>query len=59
MNGYIQLEDCEILDMFANMPTLALQEKTSLEGEITLSEASSTLKNMKNNKKPWLGRFYC
>ena len=38
--------------MVANMPTLTLQEKTSLEGEITLSEASSALKNMKNNKSP-------
>ena len=34
-----QLEDCKILDMVANMPTLTLQENISLEGEITLSEA--------------------
>ena len=38
--------------MVANMPTLTLQEKTSLEGEMTLSEASSALKKMKNNKSP-------
>ena len=35
-----------------NIPTLTLQEKTSLEGKITLDEASSALKNMKNNKSP-------
>ena len=29
---------------------LTLQEKTSLEGEITLAEASLALKNMKNYK---------
>ena len=34
------------------MPTLTFQEKTSLEGKITLDEASAALKNMKNNKSP-------
>ena len=29
-----------------------MQEKTSLEGEITLDEASVALKSMKNNKSP-------
>ena len=29
-----------------------MQEKTSLEGEITLDEASVALQNMKNNKSP-------
>ena len=47
-----QLEDCEILDLVEDIPTLAVQEKTSLEGEITLDEASVALKNMKNNKSP-------
>ena len=31
-----QVEDCKILDMAQNIPMLTLQEKTSLEGEITL-----------------------
>ena len=31
-----QVEDCEILDMAQDIPMLTLQEKTSLEGEITL-----------------------
>ena len=38
--------------MVENIPTLTLQEKLSLEGEITLDEASLALKNMKNNKSP-------
>ena len=29
-----QLEDCEISDMVKDMPTLTLQDKTSLNGEI-------------------------
>ena len=47
-----QLEDCEILDLVEDIPTLTVQEKTSLEGEITLDEASVALKSMKNNKSP-------
>ena len=47
-----QLEDCEILDMPQDIPVLTLQEKTSLEGEITLAEASLALRNMKNYKSP-------
>ena len=41
-----QVENCEILDMAQDIPVLTLQEKTSLEGEITLAEASLALKNM-------------
>ena len=47
-----QLDDCEISDMVEDMPTLTLHEKASLEGKITLNEASFALKNMKNNKSP-------
>ena len=47
-----QVEDCEILDMAQDIPMLTLQKKTSLEGEITLAEASLALKNMKNYKSP-------
>ena len=52
-----QLEDCEILDLVEDIPTLTVQEKTSLEGEITLDEASVALKNMKNNKSPGFDGF--
>ena len=44
------LGNCEILDMVENSPTLTVQEKLFIEGEITLDEASLALKNMKNNK---------
>ena len=47
-----QIEDCEILDMAQDIPMLTLLEKTSLEGEITLAEASLELKNMKNYISP-------
>ena len=50
-----QVEDCMILDLAQDIPVLTLQEKTSLEGEITLAEASLALRNM---KKSWLRRFY-
>ncbi len=35
-----------------DIPILTLQEKPSLEGEMTLAEASFALKNMKNYKSP-------
>ena len=38
--------------MIEDIPRLTLQEKNSLEGEITLAEASSALKIMKNHKSP-------
>ena len=38
--------------MIEDIPMLTLQDKNSLEGEITLTEASSALKNMKNHKSP-------
>ena len=40
-----------------NVPKLIEQEATELEGEITLKEASLTLKNMKNNKSPGTSGF--
>ena len=39
-----RLEDCKILDMAHDIPMLTLQEKTSLEREITLVKASFALK---------------
>ena len=56
-----QREDCKILDMVQDIPMLTLQEKTSLEGEITLAQASFALKNLffLLLQKPWLRRFYC
>ena len=56
-NGEEIYETKEILDLVEDIPTLAVQEKTSLEGEITLDEASVALKNMKNNKSPGSGGF--
>ena len=47
-----QVEECEISDLVEDILTLTLQKKTSLEGKITLDEASAELKNMKNNKSP-------
>ena len=47
-----QVEDCMILDMAQDIPVLTLQEKTSLEGEITLAVTSFALKNLKNDKSP-------
>ena len=38
--------------MAQDIPVVTLQEKISLEGEITLAEASLALKNMKNYKSP-------
>ena len=45
-----QVEDCEILDIAQDIPMLTLQEKTSLEGEITLAEAVLRLKIYKITK---------
>ena len=47
-----QVEDCETLDMAQDIPMLTLQEKSLLEGEITLAEANLALTNMKNYKSP-------
>ena len=38
--------------MIEDVPMLTLQGKNSPEGEITLTEASSALKNVKNHKSP-------
>ena len=53
-----QVEDCEILDMAQDIPMLTLQEKTSLEREITLAEASLALKNMKKYKSGFTAEFF-
>ena len=47
-----QVEDCMILDMAQDIHMLTFQEKTSLEGEITLAVTSFALKNLKNDKSP-------
>ena len=46
------VEYCEILDMVEDIPTVNVEEHNSLEGEISLQEASFALKNMKNDKSP-------
>ena len=45
-------EPCEIGDLIGSTPRLTELEANSLEGLITLEEASGVLKNMKNGKSP-------
>ena len=40
-----------------NTPTLSQEESDSLEGPITLQEALSSIKQMKNDKSPGSGGF--
>jgi exonuclease III len=47
-----KVEDCNIKDLVEHLPTLTETERNSLEGKITLEEASWALKNMKNGKSP-------
>ena len=47
-----ELEYVQISEMVGELPSLAAEEIASLEGHITLEEASYALKNMKNNKSP-------
>ena len=48
----IRIEDCKILHMAQDIPVLTLQEKTSLEGVITLVKASVLcLKYEKNYRR--------
>ena len=44
--------DVEIKDIIDELPTFSELEQKSLEGTITLKEASIALKNMQNNKSP-------
>jgi exonuclease III/uncharacterized protein (UPF0305 family) len=46
------VDDCEISDLTQELPTLSEDLASSLEGEITLFEASLQLKEMKNLKSP-------
>ena len=50
-----RIKDCKILDMAHDIPMLTLQEKTSLEGEITLVKVIFALKI----QKPCLRWIYC
>ena len=49
-----QIEDRELLEMIEYIPILTLQENNSLEGEITLTEASSVFKKYEDSQVPWL-----
>ena len=51
------LQIFEINDLIQNCPKLSIDQKNSLEGEITLTEAGITLKNMKNGKSPGTDGF--
>ena len=44
--------DCQLCDMIEEIPRLTNEEAESLEGKITISEAGSVLKCMKNFKSP-------
>lgn len=46
------VENIEITDLLDDLPKLSEKDKSSLENEITLEEASWALKNMKNKKSP-------
>ena len=45
------VEDCAITDVIKDIPQLSDEEANSLEGEISLTEATEALKNMKNLKR--------
>ena len=47
-----ELERADISEMVSELPSLSVEEIESLEGHITLEEASYALKQMKNNKSP-------
>lgn len=46
------VKDCNISDLIKDQPKLSSEESKSLEGEITLEEASIALKQMGNGKSP-------
>jgi exonuclease III len=47
-----EVESCSIEDLIEHVPRLTEFERNSLEGMITLVEASQALKNMNNGKSP-------
>ena len=51
------VEDCEINELISEIPELSEEQQVSLEGEITLEEAGTALKNMKNGKSPGTDGF--
>ena len=51
------VEDCEINELISEIPELSEEQQASLEGEITLEEAGTALKNMKNGKSPGTDGF--
>ena len=52
-----KLENTNIAELINEIPKLSEDEKKSLEGEITLEEAGSALKNMNNGKSPGTDGF--
>lgn len=47
-----EIQECEISNLIHSIPKLSEPEQNSLEGEITLEEATNALKNMSNKKSP-------
>ena len=42
------VDDCKIYELVSEIPKLSEEQQVSLKGEITLEEAGTALKNMKN-----------
>ena len=51
------VEDCDINELISEIPELSEEQQASLEGEITLEETGTALKNMKNGKIPGTDGF--
>ena len=47
----------KINELISEIPELSEEQQASLEGEITLEEAGTALKNMKNGKSPGADGF--
>lgn len=47
-----EVENCEISDLINHIPKLSDEDRTLLEGDISLEEAGFALKTMSNNKSP-------
>ena len=52
-----EVTECDIHNVANNLPTLEDEEASSLEGEISLQEATAVLKKMNNGKSPGTDGF--
>ena len=51
------VDECEINELINEIPKFSEEQQVSLEGKITLEEAGTALKNMKNGKSPGTDGF--